>query len=134
MSKWVVSILFASVVLLRHDGTVLWGIIGSVSNSALSLVLKRMLNQARPATTSRSDPGMQSTHAQSISFIFVFADLSVMEWLGTSKVSVFLSCFILASSSYFLRVLKLLATTWTCLCIWMSTPRFIRCLLVISSH
>ena len=75
-SKWVVSILFASIILLRHDGTALWGIIGSVSNSALSVVLKRILNQARPATTSRTDPGMLSTHAQSISFISVFAVLS----------------------------------------------------------
>ncbi|CAN6903504.1 unnamed protein product, partial [Brassica oleracea] len=75
-STWVVSILFASIILLRRDGTALWGIIGSVSNSALSVVLKRILNQARPATTSRPDPEMPSTHAQSISFIFVFAVLS----------------------------------------------------------
>ncbi|CAH8388765.1 unnamed protein product [Eruca vesicaria subsp. sativa] len=104
LSKWVVSILFASIILLRHDGTALWGIIGSVSNAALSVVLKRILNQARPATTSRTDPGMPSTHAQSISFISMFAVLSVMEWLGTSKVSLFLSCFILASGSYFIRL------------------------------
>ncbi|XP_009136574.2 lipid phosphate phosphatase epsilon 1, chloroplastic [Brassica rapa] len=104
LSKWVVSILFASIILLRHDGAALWGIIGSVSNSALSLVLKRILNQARPATTSRTDPGMPSTHAQSISFISVFAVLSVMEWLGTSKVSMFLCCLILASCSYFIRL------------------------------
>ncbi|WZY72677.1 lipid phosphate phosphatase epsilon 1, chloroplastic-like [Brassica napus] len=62
LSKWVVSILFASIILLRRDGTALWGIIGSVSNSALSMMLKRILNQARPATTSRTDPRMPSTH------------------------------------------------------------------------
>ena len=70
------SALFASIILLRHDGTALWAIIGSVSNSALSVFLKRLLNQARPATTSRTDPGMPSSHAQSISFISVFAVLS----------------------------------------------------------
>ena len=75
-STWVVSILFASIILLRRDGTALWGIIGSVSNLALSVVLKRILNQARPATTSRPDPEMPSTHAQSISFIFLFVVLS----------------------------------------------------------
>ncbi|KAF8098040.1 hypothetical protein N665_0275s0011 [Sinapis alba] len=113
LSKWVVSILFASIILLRRDGTALWGVIGSVSNAALSVVLKRILNQARPATTSRTDPGMPSTHAQSISFISVFAVLSVMEWLGTSKVSLFLSCLILASGSYFiwLRVSQKLHTS-----------------------
>ncbi|KAL0762439.1 hypothetical protein Bca101_078590 [Brassica carinata] len=104
LSKWVVSILFASIILLRHDGTALWGIIGSVSNSALSVVLKRILNQARPATTSRTDPGMPSTHAQSISFISVFAVLFLMEWLGTSKVSLFLSFLIIASGLYFIRL------------------------------
>lgn len=75
-SKWVVSGLFASIILLRHDGAALWAIIGSVSNSALSVGLKRILNQERPDTTSRTDPGMPSTHAQSISFISVFAVLS----------------------------------------------------------
>ncbi|CAH2064438.1 unnamed protein product [Thlaspi arvense] len=104
LSKWVVSALFASIILLRHDGTALWGIIGSVSNSALSIALKRILNQERPATTLRTDPGMPSSHAQSISFISVFAVLSVMEWLGTSKVSLLLSGFILALGSYFIRL------------------------------
>ncbi|XP_024013511.1 lipid phosphate phosphatase epsilon 1, chloroplastic isoform X2 [Eutrema salsugineum] len=104
MSKWVVSALFASIILLRHDGTALWAIIGSVSNSALSVLLKRILNQERPATTLRTDPGMPSSHAQSISFISVFAVLSVMEWLGTNKVSLCLSSFILALCSYFIRL------------------------------
>ena len=131
-------ILFASIILLRHDGTALWGIIGSVSNATLCVVLKRMLNQARPATTSRTDPGMPSSHAQSISYISLFAVLSgkqlktknwkivksivftsmhgtvntngsycystVMEWFGTSKVSLFLSCLIIATGSYFVSV------------------------------
>ncbi|CAF2110904.1 unnamed protein product, partial [Brassica napus] len=113
--KWVVSALFASIILLRHDGTALWAIIGSVSNSALSLFLKRLLNQARPATTSRTDPGMPSSHAQSISFISVFAVLSVMEWLGTNEVSLFLIMLILALGSYFasmrLRVSQKLHTS-----------------------
>ncbi|CAN8254771.1 unnamed protein product [Cochlearia groenlandica] len=104
LSKWVVSVLFASIILMRHDGTALWAIIGSVSNSALSVALKRVFNQARPATTSRSDPGMPSSHAQSISFISGFAVLTVIEWLGTSKVSLFLSGFILALGSYFIRL------------------------------
>ncbi|XP_048620257.1 lipid phosphate phosphatase epsilon 1, chloroplastic-like [Brassica napus] len=99
LSKWVVFILFASIILLRHDGTALWGIIGSVSNATLCVVLKRILNQARPATTSRTDPGMPSSHAQSISYISLFAILSVLEWLGTSKVSMFLSCLIIASDT-----------------------------------
>lgn len=71
-----VAALFGSVLLLRHDGAALWAVIGSVSNSALSVALKRILNQERPVATLRSDPGMPSSHAQSISFISVFTVFS----------------------------------------------------------
>ncbi|CAH2043073.1 unnamed protein product [Thlaspi arvense] len=112
-SKWIVASLFGSVLLLRHDGAALWAVIGSVSNSALSAALKRILNQERPVATLRSDPGMPSSHAQSISFISVFTVLSVMEWLGTNDLSLFLSGLILALGSYFtyLRVSQKLHTT-----------------------
>ncbi|CAN7046633.1 unnamed protein product [Brassica rapa subsp. trilocularis] len=73
LSKWVVAAVFGSVLLLRHDGAALWAVIGSVSNSALSVALKRILNQQRPVATLRSDPGMPSSHAQSISFITLFS-------------------------------------------------------------
>ncbi|XP_010547464.1 PREDICTED: lipid phosphate phosphatase epsilon 2, chloroplastic-like [Tarenaya hassleriana] len=112
LSKWVVSAVFCSVLLLRHDGTALWAVIGSISNSALSVALKRIINQERPVATLRSDPGMPSSHAQSISFISLFAIMSVLEWLGTNSVSMFLSAIILASGSYFtwLRVSQKLHT------------------------
>nr|ADQ43212.1 phosphatidic acid phosphatase [Schrenkiella parvula] len=112
LSKWVVAALFGSVLLLRHDGAALWAVIGSVSNSALSVALKRILNQERPLATLRSDPGMPSSHAQSISFISVFTVLS-LEWLGTNELSLFLSGLILALGSYFtwLRVSQKLHTT-----------------------
>jgi acid phosphatase family membrane protein YuiD len=112
-SKWIVAALFGSVLLLRHDGAALWAVIGSVSNSVLSVALKRILNQERPVATLRSDPGMPSSHAQSISFISVFSVFSVMEWLGTNVLSLFLSGFILALGSYFtwLRVSQKLHTT-----------------------
>ncbi|KAJ0239012.1 Lipid phosphate phosphatase epsilon 2 [Hirschfeldia incana] len=113
LSKWVVAALFGSFLLLRHDGAALWAVIGSVSNSALSAALKRILNQERPVATLRSDPGMPSSHAQSISFISVFTVFSVVEWLGTNELSLFLSGLILALASYFtwLRVFQKLHTT-----------------------
>ncbi|KAF2600929.1 hypothetical protein F2Q68_00012593 [Brassica cretica] len=112
LSKWVVAALFGSVLLLRHDGAALWAVIGSVSNSALSVALKRILNQERPVATLRSDPGMPSSHAQSISFISLFTLFSVMELLGTNELSLFLSGLILALASYFtwLRVSQKLHT------------------------
>ena len=126
------SALFASIIiLLRHDGTALWEIIGSVSNSALSVFLKRLLNQARPATTSRLIPGchlLMPSPCPSylcLRFCLVKANLNrdihcfhyqrlrqigqcyycaVMEWLGTNEVSLFLSMLILALGSYFVSV------------------------------
>ncbi|RID46788.1 hypothetical protein BRARA_I03430 [Brassica rapa] len=85
------------------------GRIEAIFNRLLSVFLKRLLNQARPATTSRTDPGMPSSHAQSMSFISVFAIgqcyyCAVMEWLGTNEVSLFLSMLILALGSYFIRL------------------------------
>lgn len=112
LSKWVVAALFGSVLLLRHDGAALWAVIGSVSNSALSVALKRILNQERPVATLRSDPGMPSSHAQSISFISAFTLFSLIEWLGTNELSLFLTTLILALASYFtwLRVSQKLHT------------------------
>jgi membrane-associated phospholipid phosphatase len=49
---------------------------GSVLNSMLSMVLKRILNQERPVSTLRSDPGMPSSHSQSIFFTVVFTIVS----------------------------------------------------------
>ncbi|CAF2018942.1 unnamed protein product [Brassica napus] len=98
-TNWSLVMGLKPLLIVLHDGTALWGIIGSVSNATLCVVLKRILNQARPATTSRTDPGMPSSHAQSISYISLFAILSVLEWLGTSKVSMFLSCLIIASDT-----------------------------------
>ncbi|WZY79840.1 lipid phosphate phosphatase epsilon 2, chloroplastic isoform X1 [Brassica rapa] len=107
LSKWVVAAVFGSVLLLRHDGAALWAVIGSVSNSALSVALKRILNQQRPVATLRSDPGMPSSHAQSISFISLFSGNT----LSLSPFPISLSL-ILALASYFvwLRVSQKLHT------------------------
>lgn len=66
------------IVLWRHDAEALWAAGGSVINSVLSIILKKALNQERPVANLRSDPGMPSSHAQSISFAVVFAILSGM--------------------------------------------------------
>ena len=75
-SKWVISVVFGVIILWRHDGEALWAFMGSILNAGLSTVLKRILNQERPVSTSRSDPGMPSSHAQSIFHTFTFLNLS----------------------------------------------------------
>lgn len=75
-SKWVMSGLFAGVILWRHDAEAVWITMGSVINTVLSVALKRIINQERPASALKSDPGMPSSHAQSIFFIVTVSILS----------------------------------------------------------
>jgi len=113
-----VSVLFGSIILLRHDGAALWAVIGSISNSALSVVLKRILNQERPTTTLRSDPGMPSSHAQSISFISVFAVLSGKQLkLFTTHRSLSWNCLQRIHSS---RVFCSYGMAWNQRCVFVS--------------
>lgn len=112
LSKWLVSGLFSVVIIWRHDSEALWATMGSVINSALAMVLKRILNQERPVPTLKSDPGMPSSHAQSIFFIGGFIILSIVEWLGINEASLMISGFTLAIGSYlsWLRVSQQLHT------------------------
>ncbi|KAH7520005.1 hypothetical protein FEM48_Zijuj08G0097700 [Ziziphus jujuba var. spinosa] len=112
LSKWLVSALFAAVILGRHDTEALWAAMGSIVNAMLSVALKRILNQERPVATLRSDPGMPSSHAQSIFYTVMFVVLSIVEWLGINEISLTISGFALVFGSYFswLRVSQQLHT------------------------
>ncbi|XP_072959994.1 lipid phosphate phosphatase epsilon 2, chloroplastic-like [Typha angustifolia] len=112
MSKWVVAALFGIVILWKHDAEVLWAAMGSVVNSWLSITLKQIINHQRPASALRSDPGMPSSHAQSIFYAAAFAILSLVHWLGVNIFTVMLGTAILACGSYlsWLRVSQQLHT------------------------
>lgn len=112
LSKWVMSGLFAGVILWRHDAEAVWITMGSVINTVLSVALKRIINQERPASALKSDPGMPSSHAQSIFFIVTVSILSVVEWLGINDATVAISGVALAFGSYlsWLRVSQQLHT------------------------
>ncbi|KAL9341118.1 hypothetical protein Peur_067337 [Populus x canadensis] len=100
LSKWLVAALFGAVILWRHDAEAMWAVLGSIVNSILSVILKRIFNQERPDSTLRSDPGMPSSHGQSIFFTVVFAILSVVEWLGVNGFSLILGALILGFGTY----------------------------------
>lgn len=68
--------LFAGVILLRHDAEAVWIAMGSIINAVLSIALKRIINQERPTSALKLDPGMPSSHAQSIFFIITVSILS----------------------------------------------------------
>ncbi|XP_057449354.1 lipid phosphate phosphatase epsilon 2, chloroplastic-like [Lotus japonicus] len=112
LSKWIVAALFAGLILWRHDVEALWFGAGSVLNAVLSVWLKRILNQERPSTV-KSDPGMPSSHAQSIFFTVIFVILSSIEWLGLNGFTIAISGLVLAFGSFFsyLRVSQQLHTT-----------------------
>ncbi|KAK9670188.1 hypothetical protein RND81_13G184200 [Saponaria officinalis] len=112
LSKWLVAATFGTVILWRHDPEAVWVVMGSVLNSVLSVVLKQILNQERPVSNRRSDPGMPSSHAQSIFFAFVFVALSMVEWLGVNEFTLIFAALSLAVGSYFswLRVAQRLHT------------------------
>ncbi|KAL5168593.1 Lipid phosphate phosphatase epsilon 2, chloroplastic [Glycine soja] len=111
MSKWIVTALFGGFILWRHDAEAFWFTAGSVLNAMLSVLLKRILNQERPSTL-KSDPGMPSSHAQSIFFTVFFVILSGVEWLGLNGFTIAISASVLTFGSFFsyLRVSQQLHT------------------------
>ncbi|KAJ4967190.1 hypothetical protein NE237_019039 [Protea cynaroides] len=100
LSKWLVTAVFGAFILFRHDVEALWAAVGSIVNVLLSVSLKQILNQKRPNSTMKSDPGMPSSHAQSIFFAIVFVILSLVEWLGVNELSVIIGTLVLACGSY----------------------------------
>lgn len=75
-SKWLISAALSALILWRHDAEALWAAFGSALNAMLSITLKNILNQERPVSTLRSDPGMPSSHAQSIAYTTAFFIIS----------------------------------------------------------
>ncbi|KAJ0962890.1 hypothetical protein J5N97_028012 [Dioscorea zingiberensis] len=112
MSKWLVASIFGLVILWRHDAEALWAATGSVVNAFLSITLKKILNHQRPVSTLRSDPGMPSSHAQSIFYITVLGILSLFHWMGINLFTITIGAFTLASGTYlaWLRVSQQLHT------------------------
>ncbi|KAK9129823.1 hypothetical protein Sjap_010310 [Stephania japonica] len=85
LSKWIVAILFGAYVIWRHDAEAMWAVTGSIVNVLLSIVLKHTLKQERPVSTSESDHGMPSSHAQSLLYAAVFTVLSYQWITGTES-------------------------------------------------
>ncbi|KAF5205472.1 Lipid phosphate phosphatase epsilon 2 protein [Thalictrum thalictroides] len=114
VSKWLVIASYIAVIFWKHDAEALWFATGSLMNAWLSIILKHIINHDRPASafTLRSDPGMPSSHAQSIFFIVAFFIWSLVSSLVLNKTTVFVGVLALASGSYlsWLRVSQNLHT------------------------
>lgn len=82
-TKWLVSGSAFIVLLVRRDAATVTFLCGAIGNALLSKVLKRLINAARPAGARLSDPGMPSSHAQSLSYFAVFLALGAETWEAT---------------------------------------------------
>ncbi|XP_010235860.1 lipid phosphate phosphatase epsilon 2, chloroplastic isoform X2 [Brachypodium distachyon] len=100
MSKWLVAGSFAFAALWKHDAEIMWALMGAVVNTVLSSILKQMFNHERPAPALRSDPGMPSSHAQSIFYAATFLVLSLFYSLGTNYLAMIIGAATIASASY----------------------------------
>ncbi|XP_043713162.1 lipid phosphate phosphatase epsilon 2, chloroplastic-like [Telopea speciosissima] len=100
LSKWLVTAILGAFILYRHDAEALWAAIGIIVNFSLSVTLKQILNQKRPISNLKSDPGMPSSHAQSIFFAIIFLIQSLVEWLGVNELTVIVGTLVLACGSY----------------------------------
>ncbi|XP_078169868.1 lipid phosphate phosphatase epsilon 2, chloroplastic-like [Carex rostrata] len=111
-SKWLVTSLFGVAVLWRRDAGSLWAMMGLCINSWISIKLKKVLNRKRPTSAYKPDPGMPSSHAQNIFYGVVFANMSLLKWLGTNFSTVTMGILILLVGSYFawLRISQKLHT------------------------
>ncbi|GAA0148908.1 protein modifying enzyme [Lithospermum erythrorhizon] len=112
LSKWIISVMFGAFIIWRHDVEAVWAATGSILNAGLSTVLKKILNQERPFSTTRADPGMPSSHAQSIFFIVTFIILSMVEGYKLNAATTVLGAIIFTIGGYFswLRVSQKLHT------------------------
>uniref|UniRef100_A0A1D1ZID0 Dolichyldiphosphatase 1 n=1 Tax=Anthurium amnicola TaxID=1678845 RepID=A0A1D1ZID0_9ARAE len=112
LSKWVVAAVFGLVILWKHDAEAMWAAMGAVLNAWLSAKLKQILNHERPDPALRSDPGMPSSHAQSIFYAAFFVVISLVDSLGINLLTLSVGTLTLACSSYlaWLRVSQKLHT------------------------
>ncbi|PUZ77257.1 hypothetical protein GQ55_1G356000 [Panicum hallii var. hallii] len=111
VSKWLVAASYVFAGLWKHDVELMWVLLGAAASYLLSLFLKRVLNHERPSDL-RSDPGMPSSHAQSICYAATFLVLSLYHYLGTNYLTMILGPATLSTAFYlsWLRVSRRLHT------------------------
>jgi dolichyldiphosphatase len=88
-TKFLVSGAAALTLALRPDLAVAWCLIGSVVNSALGKMLKKLLNEKRPEGAAKADPGMPSSHALSLAYLSTYAAFALATRGGDDGGAVF---------------------------------------------
>ena len=79
-TKVVVSLAVFGTLCVRRDVTTTALILGAIVNALLSKVLKRIINASRPPGAQLADPGMPSSHAQSLFFFASYLGVGTHYW------------------------------------------------------
>ncbi|CAN6233797.1 unnamed protein product [Urochloa humidicola] len=122
-SKWLVAGSYVFAVVWKHDVEIMWVMLGASANYLLSLILKKMLNHERPAPDLRSDPGMPSSHAQSICYAATLLVLSLYYCLGTNYLTMIVGPATLSMASYLVRIMSCrlnFSMSWQF--VWLNIP------------
>ena len=80
-TKWIVSAAAVGTLLFRRDVETASCMVGALCNAFAAKILKRLFNAARPNGAVLSDPGMPSSHAQSLFFFASYLSLVARERL-----------------------------------------------------
>jgi dolichyldiphosphatase len=83
-TKWVVSAAVMAVLLAARNEWAAWAVVGAVASSFLCKVLKCAINGSRPPRARKKDPGMPSSHANSLNFLSAYAALSLRQHASSS--------------------------------------------------
>ena len=83
--KWIVSSTLGLALIINQDGFWFSVIIGAVANALAAKILKRILHVPRPDTTTKSDPGMPSSHAHMLAYFSAYAYLSGYHTIGIAS-------------------------------------------------
>ena len=87
-TRWIVTSIAGGTLLYRRDVSTALCLAGAVLNALLSKVLKRLLKSPRPSGAPLADPGMPSSHAQSLFYLGTYltlALLTVPDYSSSSK-------------------------------------------------
>ena len=97
-TKWTVSMaVFATLAVRRDLVCTLW-VFGSIVAAIFCKIMKFAINEARPSTARKTDPGMPSSHANSLAFLSTFISL----WAANSTSTFFSSSFFFFNHHFFL--------------------------------
>ena len=75
-TKWLVSAIVAITLLVRRDIDCAWCVLGAIAAAAVCRALKHSINESRPKAARKVDPGMPSSHANSLAYLAAYVALA----------------------------------------------------------